>query len=98
MDWFFDQWLYRGGIPKINAQWKMQGAQLVITIQQTSKNVFQFPLTLGYYLVDGKLETKKINITKASETFTLPVNTKPAKMVLDPFVELLFEGTISEIK
>jgi len=26
----------------------------------------------------------------------VPVNSKPTKMVLDPFVELLFDGSISE--
>jgi hypothetical protein len=74
----------------------MQGSQAAITIQQTGKNIFQFPLTIGYYATGGKMQTKKINITKATETFTLPINTKPVKLVLDPFVELLFEGNISE--
>ena len=98
LDWFFNQWLYRPGIPKIKAQWKAQGNQIAITIQQTGKTIFQFPLTIGYNLAGEKLQSKKINITKATETFTLPINIKPAKMVLDPFVELLFEGTISERK
>ena len=96
LDYFFIQWLYRPGIPKINAQWKIQGNQAAITIQQTGKNVFQFPLIIGYYVAGGKMQAKKINVTKATETFTLPINTKPVKLVLDPFVELLFEGNISE--
>jgi aminopeptidase N len=33
--WFFDQWLYQPGIPKIKAEWKMQGNQVGIYIQQT---------------------------------------------------------------
>ena len=98
LDWFFNQWLYQGGIPKISAHWKMQGSQLAVTIQQTTKNIFQFPLTVGYNSENGKMQTKKINITKGSETFLLPVNTKSSKMVLDPLVELLFDGTISESK
>jgi aminopeptidase N len=96
IDRFFDQWLYQPGIPKINAQWKIQGNQIVLTVQQIGKTIFQFPLGIGYY-VGEKLLSKKINITKATETFKLPV-TKPLKMVLDPFVELLFDGTISESK
>ena len=98
LDWFFNQWLYKPGIPKINAQWKMQGTQVAVTLRQSGENIFQFPLTIGYHVGDGKMQSKKINITKASETFLLPINTKPSKMVLDPFVELLFEGTISERK
>jgi aminopeptidase N len=96
LDWFFDQWLYKGGIPKINAEWSMQGSQVAITIKQTGKNVFQFPITVGYYNVEGKIQSTKLNVTKANETFLLPVNSKPTKMVLDPFVELLYDGSISE--
>jgi hypothetical protein len=77
---------------------KCRGNQIAITIQQTGKTIFQFPLTIGYNLSGGKLQSKKINITKATETFILPINIKPAKMVLDPFVELLFDGAISEGK
>ena len=98
LDWFFNQWLYQPGIPKINAQWKLQGSQVAVTVQQSGKNIFQFPLTIGYNVSGGKIQSKKINITKSSETFLLPITTKPAKMVLDPFVELLFDGTISESK
>lgn len=98
LDWFFNQWLYQPGIPKIKAQWKMQGSQVAVTVTQSSKNFFQFSLTLGYYTEGGKLQSKKINITKASEIFLFPLNNKPEKMVLDPYVELLFEGTISESK
>jgi hypothetical protein len=76
----------------------MQGNQVAITIQQTGKNVFQFPLTIGYYAAGGKMQTKKMNITKANETFMLSIDTKPVKLFLDPFVELLFEGNISESK
>ena len=98
LDWFFNQWLYQPGIPKINAQWKMQGTKVAVTVQQSGKNIFQFPLTIGYYAGDGKMQSKKINVTKASETFLLSGNIKPSKMILDPFIELLFEGTISESK
>ena len=76
----------------------MQGTKVAVTVQQSGKNIFQFPLTIGYYAGDGKMQSKKINVTKASETFLLSGNIKPSKMILDPFIELLFEGTISESK
>lgn len=97
-DWFFDQWLYQPGHPKINAQWKMQGDQLAVTIQQTGKRNFQFPLTIGFYTSGGKMQSKKLNISKSTETFLLPVRNKPVKIVLDPFVEMLFEGKVFESK
>jgi aminopeptidase N len=98
LDLFFNQWLYQPGIPKIKAGWKMEGNQLKINIQQIGKTDFQFPLTIGYYSTDGKILSHKMQVTKSKETFAFPVNAKPSKLILDPFVELLFEGSISEVK
>jgi aminopeptidase N len=98
LDWFFSQWLYQPGLPKIKAQWKIEGNKLALTVHQTGKSLFRFPLTIGYYKAGGNMQHKKIHITKATETFALSINSKPVKMVLDPFVELLFTGTISEAK
>ena len=98
LDWFFSQWLYQPGLPKIRAQWKIEGNKLALTVLQTGKSLFRFPLTIGYYTAGGNMQHKKIHITKATETFVLSINSKPVKMVLDPFVELLFTGTISEAK
>lgn len=97
LEWFFDQWLYQPGIPKIEVQWKMQGNDLVITVQQTGKTVFQFPLTIGY-LVGGKMQEKTIGVARQKETFALPMATKPTKLVLDPNTDLLFDGNVSETK
>jgi len=98
LDLFFNQWLYQPGIPKIKAGWRMEGNQLKINIEQTGKNIFNFPLTIGYYSTDGKMQSRKISVPKQSGTFILPLNNKPDKLILDPFVELLFEGSVSEEK
>lgn len=93
---FFDQWLYQPGMPKINVQWKMQGKDIAVTVQQTGKFIFQFPLTIGYFIDGGKMMERSITITKQTETFIIPVSNRRAKLVLDPQVRLLFDGTISE--
>ncbi len=98
LGWFFNQWFYQPGIPKIKAGWKVEGNQLAIEIEQTGKTVFQFPLIIGFYSADGKIQTLKMKVSKPFETFTFPINNRPAKLNLDPFVELLFEGSISELK
>ena len=95
LKWFFDQWLYQAGIPRIKVQWKMQGDELVINIHQTGKTLFQFPLTVGYS-IGNKMMDKTVRVTKQNESFTIPVSAKPSKLVLDPYVNLLFEGSVSE--
>lgn len=87
---FFQQWLYTGGIPVLTIQWKYEDGKVLVTVNQTQKQgAFQFPLQLK---LNSKIET--INITKASETFTIPVKEKIEKVEADPNVVLLFDGKV----
>jgi aminopeptidase N len=93
---FFDQWLYVPGIPSIRVQWKTDSNRLFVTVNQTTKNIYEFPLTIGYNLPNGQLLYKKLRIAKKSEVFELPVTVKPTDLVLDPLTDLLFKGTVSK--
>jgi aminopeptidase N len=93
---FFDQWLYRPGLPKLKAEWKFDSNKVNITIQQSGKDMFQFPLEIGLIDAAGKQIVHKISITSARASFSFPFNNKPAKVILDPNTALLFEGNITE--
>jgi aminopeptidase N len=94
---FFDQWLYTPGIPKLDIQWKYNEAdkKLDVTVKQLQTNVFQFPLEL---LVDPSSKTiQKVNVTQATQTFSIPLKNKPSLVKADPEINLLFEGSVKEI-
>ena len=93
---FFDQWLYQPGLPKIKGEWKFDGNKVNLIIQQTGKNLFQFPLEVGLIDAAGKQIIHKISVTSTKASFPLPVHDKPVKVVLDPNTVLLFEGNITE--
>ena len=95
---FFRQWLYTGGIPRLNVKWSNAGAKLTLEIKQLQKSPFQFPLEINAITVSGKTITQTINVTTATQTFLLPVKEKISSIQLDPKVSLLFEGTLSEQK
>jgi len=92
---FFQQWLYSPGIPKLGISWTYLSAEkkISITIKQMQKNLFSFPLELQL-----KNKPSTINISKQEETFVIPVQEKPAQLVLDPNTSLLFTSTVSEKK
>jgi aminopeptidase N len=96
---FFDQWLYKAGLPELKIQWKYdaKGKNIAITIMQQG-DIFIFPFQVSVQDPNGQNKLVSYSITKRAETFKLPVKTKPAKLIADPAVSLLFEGTVEEIK
>ena len=92
---FFQQWLYRAGQPKLDITWKYNAAkkEINITVIQQQNEPYQFPLDLRIRDLTKQLEIKdretKVNVS---------VSKKPAFLLADPQVSLLFEGSVNEIK
>jgi aminopeptidase N len=93
---FSQQWLYAGGVPNLNAKWVAKSDQQIeLNVQQQSKVIYELPLEVAIIYKDGKQEIQVIKLSKAAESFLINVKEKPAKLTLDPHVNLLFEGKIS---
>jgi aminopeptidase N len=100
-DWnyFFKQWLYTPGIPQLDIQWKKDEKDKTVSITVTqvqSQFVFQFPLQIKFVDEQGS-EIKTLNITKQSETFSIPVTAITRAIVADPNTLLLFDSRIEKI-
>ena len=96
---FFRQWLYTAGHPMLHVTWKYDpGTKLLaVTINQAQEFLFQFPLQLA--IQDGNHTIfKTIEIRNKSSAITIPLNFKPVEILLDPGINLLFEGNIEEGK
>jgi aminopeptidase N len=80
LEQFFKQWLYCNENPKLEIIWKYldKEQKLSITIKQTQKNVFNFPLQIAIGISSGnsKPQIKDFKITKPLETFIIPVGRK----------------------
>lgn len=100
LDVFFKQWLFTPGQPKLDISWKYLAGKkkLEVTVSQTQPSLFVFPLEIKYILPDGTEKTKRLDISKPSETFHLPLNDQPAAVEADPGVKLLWEGKLKEVK
>jgi len=93
LSWFFKQWIYKGGHPKIGGTWHYDEAtkNLTIELTQEQSSLFKFPLDIGI-----GTEVKTVKIDKKTEGFSFTLNSKPAQITLDPGTWLLFEGGIKE--
>jgi aminopeptidase N len=95
---FFNQWIYKGGHPKIGGTWHYDAGSKTLNLelnQEQKDALFRFPLEIG--IGSGPLkELKTVFLDKKMQSFKFDLPSKPAQIVLDPNTWLLFEGEIQE--
>lgn len=92
LEWFFEQWLYQPGLPKIQTTWKYDRRKktLKLTVEQVQKEApFKFTLDLKVLLNQDQVAYQHININQRIHTFELPLSGKPKIIEFDPFKKLL---------
>ncbi len=99
LDWFFDQWCYGIGYPKVKVarQWDAVAKSLRVTVTQTqtidsTHPLFRFPVTIRLITADSVVR-REILVTKQEETFTLSLPQEPLSFRFDEGGWLL--GTVA---
>jgi aminopeptidase N len=90
LNWFFDQWVYAAGYPKLEIRQQYFGdtKKLKLTVSQTQKaegstpTSFILPLEVEITTPTGVLN-EKIKISKRREDFTFDLTAAPTKVVYD---------------
>ena len=98
LDWFFDQWLTRGGFLKLRAFWFYDAKlkQLRLDVEQLQPGPpFRVHVELAIDL-DGSGEPRldRLEIRKARETLTLPLDRAPRSVTLDPRRFVLMDAEV----
>ncbi|HTS90083.1 MAG TPA: M1 family aminopeptidase [Gemmatimonadales bacterium] len=99
LDWFFDQWAYGIGYPRVHftRHWDAASKTLQVTVTQTQPvdslhPVFRFPVTLRIITRDSVLR-QQIMVSRTSETFDAPLPSQPLSFRFDEGGWLL--GTVT---
>jgi aminopeptidase N len=96
---FFKQWLYTAGHPVLKGKWKYDSDKKILTIamSQVQDFLFQFPLQIA---IKGDNQTifKTIDFNTKAINISLPISFSPGSIILDPDVNLLFEGDLQHEK
>lgn len=80
-DWFFDQWIYRGGEPSYSVSYQevmkegLYETQIFIDqiqAQSTEVGLFKMPINLEVHYRNGKMNSQKVWIDKISQTISIP--------------------------
>ena len=94
LGWFFDQWLRRPGFPEVTGAWSYDSTthDVVVGITQSSRfGTYQFPITVAVVDSAGveRRAASRVSMAYSSPQLRIPSPTPPARVVLDPDVELL---------
>ncbi|GAB4025736.1 M1 family metallopeptidase [Spirosoma koreense] len=96
---FFQQWLYQPGYPDIvwGSRYDAAKKSLVIDVRQIQKTgaYFTIPLTFSIRGSNGReiQRTARLTMNEPTQTFTVPLATKPASVVIDPDNTVLMRAT-----
>jgi len=90
LEWFWDQWIYGGGEPKITVKEQLLtgGIQLHIKQSQNGDGVsqtFRIPVTIELYFSDGSLQEHEIVVDSIEEKMFIPYpsNIKLKSVIFD---------------
>jgi len=95
LDWFFEQWLYRSGIPKLQITKSFDAKHHLLKIHITQKND-TYKLNLPVLISTGNDKiSKMLKINEKEENFDIKIpknsDADNLKLILDPKVQVLFK-------
>lgn len=97
LDWFFKQWCYQAGAPKLEVAWRWnrEDSTARVSIRQTQKTsnlvpIFRLPTTIEF-VRDGKSQSFPIEIDGPQHEFVFRHEHEPELVFLDPARFLLAE-------
>ncbi len=94
---FFQQWLYRGGVPRLDGTWTWDAAARRVTIELTQRQAgepFVLPVEFAITTATAAPRIERAEMTGRSARFTFAAADEPTAITLDPAVNLLVDGRL----
>ncbi|WP_426060078.1 M1 family metallopeptidase [Hymenobacter sp. B1770] len=95
LNWFYNQWYFAPGHPVVTIDYAWDAAKKVqsVTVKQTQPGQpFRLPFAIDYY-VGGKVQRQQVEMTEATQTFTMPLSAKPELVNVDANKKTLWQKT-----
>ncbi|MFA7296886.1 MAG: M1 family aminopeptidase [Dehalococcoidia bacterium] len=91
LDWFFDQWVWKGGHPELKASyaWNGTAGTATVTLEQTQQpddkltSVYRVPIEIAFHTPRG-LRSMPVELTEARQTFVFALDGEPSFVSIDP--------------
>jgi aminopeptidase N len=99
LGWFFDEWLYRGGLPRIEGNWHYDATakQIDVEVNQTQPGApFKMPVDIGVSVQGSGTRIERVQISSRNEKFRIASEQPPTSVVLDPNLWVLMDARVTE--
>ena len=90
LDWFFNEWLYKGGHPEFDISWSYDDKSklIVLTVKQKQDTkdgtpLFKMPITIEI-ATKKRLWRENLDVEKAEHTYFIPSPDRPQMVLFDP--------------
>ena len=96
LGWFFEQWLYQGGVLAIDGGWRYHADRGVVTVdlaQTQATYQFAMPLDIAIHSAGGVVRVERVELVDRQHTFEFAVDGTPTALALDPGVWVLMEAS-----
>ncbi len=97
---FFDQWLLRGGLVRLDGDWSYRADDKAVVVRVTQRDparTFAMPLQVAIYAAGNPTPTiTTVQLSEASHELRIPAAQRPDRVVLDPNHFVLMESTFAE--
>jgi aminopeptidase N len=101
LGWFFDQWLRRGGMPKVRGRWThdAEARAVRLDLEQVQPGPpFRLPIEVGLEIAGEEGPSMaRIEMTERRESFSIPLEGEPRSVVLDPRTFVLMDAAIARV-
>ena len=97
LEQFFDQWLFQGGIPQLEASWWKDGDQYRMQIVQTQPDFsYELDVDVQFRYADGSVgEVNTVKVVNDRQTgYAWSADKEIVEMIIDPNTRLLANWTI----
>lgn len=93
LNWFFNQWYYGNGHPKIMVVTENTNGKVKVNLKQTQNPLFEFPLAIDVY-ENGKAKRHEVWVKKQTlNTFEFSVSSVPELVIVNADNDVLAEIT-----
>jgi aminopeptidase N len=95
---FFQEWLYRGGVPRLAGTWSWDRAAQAVTLElrQVQPGApFRVTVEVAIQVPGAPARLERIEMTSAAARATFKATQEPTGLVLDPNVRLLAAAELS---
>jgi len=94
LGWFFDQWAYSPGFPRLEVTSRIADGATLVTIEQVQAAdwpTFRLPLEVELRAADGRAERREIWMEGRREMLRFDGSFEPGEVKIDPDGDLLLE-------